>query len=254
MNGQIDYFAPHLYPYLFDSAEEITQNYLEDYSVRNIRRSLDYMSGMLDRYGFNSSRFYITEWGAQSDGLGDQSHNELITSMAAAIATAKDMMAIYSHPRVQGSTWHQFFGSSFVSRERNMPISQWGEQTLYAVPNRGFVSTPPLQAMLMLTAFGRSGSLVPCKMDLPAGVHYLSVRTATGRSYFVVNSTSTSITLPIAGAVRRSSLFAPSVLATSIGKYGSYGDAPGDIHEILPQDFADAVLPPYSVNVIKAGG
>ncbi|MDR3688261.1 MAG: hypothetical protein P4L46_02695, partial [Fimbriimonas sp.] len=89
-NGKIDYFAPHLYPFLFDSADEITENYLEDYSVRNIRRSLDYMSGMLDRYGFKRSKFYVSEWGSQSDGLGDQSHNELITSMAAAIGTAKD--------------------------------------------------------------------------------------------------------------------------------------------------------------------
>jgi hypothetical protein len=251
MNGKIDYFAPHLYPNLFDSAEEITQNYLEDWSVRNIRRSLDYMSGMLDKFGFNSSRFYVTEWGAQSDGLGDQSRNELITSMAAAIGTAKDMMAIFSHPRVQGSTWHQFWGASFVSREKNMPISRWGEQTLYMIPGRGIVTTPPLQAMKMLTAFGRSGTLVPSKIDVPKGVHCLCCRTSGGYAYFVVNSTSASVKLPLNGAVSRKSLFAPTVLATSIGAYGGYGDKPGEIHEILPRDFKDAILPPYSVNVLE---
>jgi len=253
MNGKIDYFAPHLYPNLFDTADEITQNYLEDWSVRNIRRSLDYMSGMLDRYGFRSSRFFVSEWGAQSDGLGDQSRNELITSMAAAIGTAKDMMAIYSHPRVQGSTWHQFWGSSFVSRERSMPISRWGEQTLFAVPGRGFVTTPPLQAMKMLTAFGRSGQLVPSMLDVPKGVHCLCCRTPAGYTYFVVNSTSSSVKLSVAGVVRRTSLFAPSVLATSIGRYGGYGDQAGEIHEILPRSFKDAILPPYSVNVVDAG-
>ena len=99
------------------------------------------MSGMLDKFGFANSRFFVSEWGAQSDSMGDQNHNELITSMASAIGTAKDMMAIYAQPRVQGSTWHQFFASSFVDREKKLPISRWGERTVYAIPGRGFVST-----------------------------------------------------------------------------------------------------------------
>ena len=251
MNNQIDYFAPHIYPNLFDHAGEITQNYLQDWSIRNIRRSLDYMSAMLDRFGFNNSKFFVSEWGAQSDELGDQSHNELITSMAAAIATAKDMMAILAHPRVQGSTWHQFFASSYVSPEKKTPISQWGEQTVYFVPKKGFVSTPPMQAMKMLTAFGRFGTLVPRKLDVPSGVHYLCCKGAKGDAYYVVNSTPNAVAIPITGPVHRRSLFAPTVAAISIGRYGSYGDAPGDIHEILAQDFKDATVPPFSVNVLE---
>lgn len=250
MNGKIDYFAPHLYPYLFDGAEEITQNYLEDYSVRNIRRSLDFMSALVDRYGFKSSKFYVSEWGAQSDSLGDQSRNDLITSMAAALATAKDAMAIFSHPRVQGSTWHQFFGASFVDRNQKLPISKWGEQTMVAIEGKGFVSTPPYQAMQMLTAFGQSGTLIPADWTVPKGVHYLCSHTKSGYNYFVVNSTAMPVALPLKGDVTRTSLFAPTVLATSIGKYGGYGDTPGEIHEILPKTFKDPVVPPYSVNLI----
>jgi hypothetical protein len=250
MNGKIDYFAPHLYPYLFDHAEEIVQNLLEDWSVRNIRRSLDYMSGMLDRFGFTDSRFFVSEWGSQSDELGDQSRNDLISSMAEAIGTAKDMMTIYAHPRVAGSTWHQFFASSFVSRQKKMPISKWGEQTVYIGPQLGTVTTPPMQAIKMLTEFGLSGSLVPKTLAVPEGVHYLCCRGAKSDIYYVVNSTSLTVTLPVSKVVRRRSLFAPSVLATSILKYGSYGDAPGDVREILPREFKDGVLPPYSVSVI----
>ncbi|MDR3687998.1 MAG: hypothetical protein P4L46_01375, partial [Fimbriimonas sp.] len=207
--------------------------------------------GMLDRYGFKRSKFYVSEWGSQSDGLGDQSHNELITSMAAAIGTAKDAMAIFSHPRVQGSTWHQFFGASYVSREMKAPISKWGEQTLFAIPGHGFVTTPPLQAIQMLTAFGRSGTLVPKQWNVPKGVHYLCCHGPKGDSYFVVNSTAASVKLPLKSVSRRRSLFAPSVLATSIGIYGGYGTKPGEIHEILPKEYKDAVVPPYSVNVLE---
>jgi hypothetical protein len=131
-----------------------------------------------------------------------------------------------------------------------MPISKWGEQTVYIGPQLGTVTTPPMQAIKMLTEFGRSGSLVPKTLAVPEGVHYLCCRGARTDIYYVVNSTSLTVTLPVSKVVRRRSLFAPSVLATSILKYGSYGDAPGDVREILPREFKDGVLPPYSVSVI----
>jgi len=252
MAGKIDYFAPHIYPFLADSADEITQNLLADWSVRNIHRSLDYMSSMLDRFGFSNSKFFVSEWGSQSDPLGDQNHNELITSMAAAIGTVKDMMAIYAHPRVEGSTWHQFFADSFVSREGKLPLSQWGEQTVYRVPGKGFISTPPAKAMEMFTRFGQLGNLAPTTFSVPKGVHLLCSKGPTGVFYFAVNSTSSEVKLPLSGVISRSSLFAPTVLATSIQRYGSYGDAPGDIKEILPQEFKDSTLPPYSINLIRS--
>jgi hypothetical protein len=253
MDGQIGYFAPHIYPSLGDSADEYVQNQLDNWSVRNIRRNLDYMSAMLDRYGFNCSKFYVSEWGTQSDGLGDQNRNDLLTSMAAAIGTAKDGMAIFSHPRMQGSTWHQF-GAPYVGSDRNMPIGKWGEQTGFMVKGRGFVTTPPLEAMRMLTEFGRAGKLVPCKLDVPEGVHYLKCQTSKGELYYVVNSTAKPFPFPLNGPVQRSSLFAPRVLATSILRYGSYGDKPGDVEEILPRPFHDNVLPPYSVNLLRVDG
>ena len=251
MNGQIDYFAPHIYPSLGDTDDEYIPNQLDDWSVRNIRRNLDYMSALLDKYGFQSSKFYVSEWGTQSDGLGDASRNDLLTSMAAAIGTAKAGMAIFSYPRMAGSTWHQY-GAPYVGRDHKMPIGKWGEQTAFMVNGHGFVTTPPLEAMRMLTEFGGAGKLIPCKLDIPEGVHYLKCKTGKGNLYFVVNSTSKPFSFPVKGAVDRRSLFAPTVLATSILKYGSYGDQPGDVKEILPQEFHNAELPPYSVNLIRA--
>lgn len=249
MNGRIDFFAPHIYPFLGDSADEFVPNQLEDWSVRNIKRNLDLMSTMQDKYGFQASKFYVSEWGTQSDGLGDQSRNDLLTSMAAAIGTAKAGMAIFSHPRMQGSTWHQY-GAPYAGRDRNIPVGKWGEQTAFMVAGRGIVTTPPLEAMRMLTEFGRAGKLVPCKLPVPEGVHYLKCHGAKGDLYYVVNSTAKPFLFPVKGHLERSSLFAGTVLATSILRYGSYGDKPGDIQEILPRKFHDNALPPYSVNLI----
>ena len=105
--------------------------------------------------------------------------------------------------------------------------------------------------MLMFRKFAGMGAPLSTALALPKGVHCLGCRTKTGETYYVVNSTASEVKMPVSGMVRRQSLFAPTVLAVSIKKYGSYGDEPGDIDEIVPRDFADAVLPPYSVSLVS---
>jgi hypothetical protein len=247
--NQIDYFAPHLYPYLFDRADEIVTNQLEDWNVRNCYRSLDYLSTLLDRYNFLKAKFYVSEWGSQSDGLED--HNERITTMAAAIATVKEMMAIYSHPRVEGSTWHQFFHASYVSKAKQMPFSQWGEQTVYITDTDRIVLTPPSEAVQMFVAFARNTTLIPSQVDVPAGVHYLCADDTRGKRYFVINSTNRPVAFRATGVTRRTTLSAESPTANTILIYGKYGDTPGEINPIVPRDYQDMILPPYSVNIVR---
>ena len=252
MDGRINYFAPHLYPFLKDKAEEITANHLADYSVRNIYRSLDYMATLLDRYGFSSSQFYVSEWGTQSDNLGDTSRNELLNSMAAAIATAKDMMAIYSHPRVFGSTLHTFLHASYICKAQKKPISRWGGQSVFIdADGKRFIGTPLSEAVKLFINFTKDAALTPGTPVLPEGVHCLKAKNNSEVRYFVVNSTPVAVKFPAQGEVDRLSLFADSVTDTSIRKYGSYGDRPGDVSEIVPRSFATATLPPYSVNLLK---
>jgi len=252
MNGQIDCFAPHLYPFLHDKVNELMQNHLEDYSVRNIYRSLDCMEALLDKYGFAGSKFYISEWGTQSDEIGNGSRNELINSMAAAIATAKDMMAIYSHPRVEGSTLHTFMHASYVSRELGKPLSQWGCQTVFidAVGKR-FIGTPVSEAVKLFIQFTKDATLTPDSTILPSGIHCLRADSKSGVRYFVVNSTPNAFNFPAKGTARRLSLFADNVALTSILKYWTYGDKPGEVREIVPRSFENTTLPPYSINIVE---
>ncbi len=249
LSSAIDCFAPHLYPYLFDKSDEITGNLLEDWNVRNSYRSLDYLSAMLDANGFNRSKFYVSEWGTQSDGLEDK--NELITSMASAVGTVKEMMAIYSHPRVVGTTWHQFFHASYVSKAAKMPFSRWGEQTVYLTDDNKSFTSPPAEAVKMFVAFARGASLITAKVVVPNGVHYLCSQTAGGKSYFVVNSTSKAVDFKAPGASKRLTLAGDSPTATSIIRYGGYGDTQGEINEIVPRSFESTVLPPYSVSMVR---
>ncbi len=252
MAGQIDYFAPHLYPFLSDKAHEITQNHLQDYSVRNIYRSLDFMSGLLDAYGFQSSKLFISEWGTQSDELGDESRNDLICGMASAIATAKDMMAIYSHPRVEASTWHQFFHASYVSKSKSKPISKWGCQSLFIDEGGRVIGTPGSEGVKLFVQFARGATLEPVQLELPKGVHCLAARGKDGLlSYFVVNSTGSEFKFPASGVSKRKSIFTDNVAKTSILKYGSYGDQPGEVEEIVPREFDGATLPPFSINLLQ---
>jgi hypothetical protein len=247
--NQIDDFAPHLYPYLFDRADEIVSNQLEDWNVRNCYRSLDYLSAMLDQTGFSKAKFYVSEWGAQSDGLED--HNQRITTMASAIATVKEMMAIYSHPRVEGSTWHQFFHASYVSKAKQMPFSEWGEQTVYLTDTDRVVLTPPAEAVMMFEGFAKNATLIPSKVDVPTGVHYLCASDTQGTRYFVINSTNQPVAFHAPGVARRTTLSAESPTANSIQVYGKYGDTPGEINPIVPHDYQTVTLPPYSVNIVR---
>jgi len=252
MAGQIDYFAPHIYPFLDDKADEITRNHLSDYCVRNAYRSLDYMSSLLDAYGFNNAKFYVSEWGTQSDSLGDESRNDLICCMASAIATAKEIMAIYSHPRVECSTWHQFFHASLISKAKEKPISKWGGQTVFIDEGKRFIGTPASEGVKMFVAFARGSALEASGLELPKGVHCLCAVGADGaRSYYAVNSTQAAVPFPAKGVSKRLSLFGESPTANSILKYGTYGDKPGEVQELLPREFSDSVLPPYSINVLK---
>ena len=161
------------------------------------------------------------------------------------------MMAIYSHPRVEASTWHQFFHASYISQAKKKTISKWGGQTVFIEENGRFIGTPPSEAVKMFTQFARGSTLIPVSLTLPQGVHCLCAEGKDGKSYYVVNSTGSSLKFPASGVSKRNSLFADSVNATSILKYWSYGDKPGEVQEILPHDFNDAVLPPYSISVLK---
>jgi hypothetical protein len=105
--------------------------------------------------------------------------------------------------------------------------------------------------MMMFTQFCSSGTLVPVTLDVPQGVHYLCNKDAGGQRYFVVNSTGSPVSLAIPGIVQRTSLFADRVEATSVIKHGTYGDEPGEVKEILPRKFGDAVGPPHSISVLK---
>ncbi len=252
MNGQIDCFAPHLYPFLHDKVNELAQNHLEDYSVRNIYRSLDCMDDLLDKYGFGKSKFYISEWGTQSDEIGNGSRNDLINSMAAAIATAKDMMAIYSHPRVEGSTLHTFMHASYISRELGKPISKWGCQTIFIdASGKRFIGTPLSEAVKLFIQFTKDATLTPDNTALPGGIHCLRADSKHGVRYFVVNSTPNAFNFPVKGVTKRLSLFADYVTLTSILKYGTYGDKSGEVREIVPRSFENTTLPPYSINIVE---
>ncbi len=252
MNSEIDFFAPHLYPFLSDKNAEITQNYLENWCIRNLYRDMDYASATIDAHGFTKAKLYVTEWGVQSDGVccGEKYRNDLNTNMAAALAAAKTMMTIYSHPRVAGATLHPFTHASFFGRENNVPISLWGCQTLFFTEDGRQIGTPHLEAVKMFIAFTKEATLVPKKLELPHGVNVLCAADKDGEKYFVVNSTAATVPFPVKVITKRASLVSASVLDTSV-KYGSFGDKEGDIKEIKPMDFTDAVLPPYSINVLR---
>lgn len=79
--------------------------------------------------------------------------------------------------------------------------------------------------------------------------YVIAAEDAKGKKYFAVNTTAASAAFPLPVSKRRT-LTAPSVSATSV-KYGSFGDAAGDIVPIIQRDFADAVIPPYSVNMLR---
>ncbi|MBI4976988.1 MAG: hypothetical protein HZC28_05865 [Spirochaetes bacterium] len=250
MTGSIDYFAPHIYPYLSDMAEDFIGNNLEDWAVRNVYRSLDVMSGLIDAAGFKGARFYVSEWGAQSDAVAGGSRNDLISAMASALGTVKTAMAIYSHPRVDAATFHPFIHKSRVSRKEGTPFSKWGGQSVFFMADSGtYRSTPVLEAMLLFRQFSAASTFLPSPMMLPRGVHVIAAEDAKGKKYFVVNSTAASVTFPLA-VMKRRTLTATSVEATSV-KYGTYGDAPGDITPIVPADYGDGVIPPYSVNMLR---
>ncbi len=251
VSSEIDFFAPHEYPFQYDNAGEIVQNYLEDWCVRNVYRDLDYVSSELDSYGFAKARLYVSEWGVESDGLCcNESRNDLATCMASAIAAAKTAMAIYSHPRVDGGTLHPYLHASAFGAEENLPISKWGAQTLFFTKQGRRVGTPHLEAVKMFVKFASGSVLAPKELELPKGVNFLCARDAAGEKYFVVNSTASPAVFPAKGLTKRSSLFSKSVLDCSV-RYGSYGDKPGDVKEILPRDFEDCVLPPFSVSVLR---
>jgi len=254
MNGQVTCFAPHEYPFLQDKSADIVQNWLGDWCIRNVYRDLDIDSAMLDEYGFTSSKLYCTEWGAQSDGVCcEEARNDLNTCMAAALAAAKMEMAMYSHPRVVGATLHPFLHVSMVDRERKLPLSIWGGQTLFYTNDGRQITTPHLEAVKMFVQFARGATLMPASSDLhlPAGVNCICAQDKDGTKYFAVNSTASSVSFPVKNVTKRSSLFSKNVLGTSILKYGSYADKPGDVKEIVPQDFTDDILPPYSISILR---
>jgi hypothetical protein len=249
MKRKINYFAPHIYPYLGDAPGEVLANTVADWAVRNVYRCLDTMSGIVNAYGFATSSFYVTEWGAESDAVAAVSRNDLVTCMATAIATAKIAMAIYSHPRVAAATFHPFLHRSRVSREDQARFSKWGGQSVfYMAKSKTYQSTPVWESLRLFREFAQGSKFLVESPAVPAGVHVIAATDAEGKKYYAVNSTAQAVTFP-AEVSKRRTLVAPSLEATSV-KYGSYGDAPGDITEIIPHDFADAVLPPYSVNML----
>ncbi|HBC88490.1 MAG TPA: hypothetical protein DCZ94_16195 [Lentisphaeria bacterium] len=250
MQSEIDYFAPHEYPFLHDNAEEITQNYLEDWCIRNLYRDLDIASSMLDKYGFNKSKLYISEWGVQSDRLGDESRNDLITSMASGLAAAKTIMALYSHPRVEGGTLHPYMHASYISKEKGIRASKWGCQSLFFTSDGKFISTPHLEAVKMFKGFADGSTLVPADLALPEGIQCLSATDKEGKKYFAVNSTGKPFVFPAKDISKRTSLFSKSVIDTAV-KYGSYCDKPEEVKEIHPTAFTDNVLPPFSISILK---
>ncbi len=252
MAGSLDYFAPHEYPFLKDNAEEITQNHIDDWCIRNLYRDLDYVSSDLDKFGFTKAKLYATEWGIQSDALGDDSRNDLLTSMAAGLANAKTMMAIYSHPRVEGGTIHTFLHASIFGRDIDRKISKWGAQSVFFSDKGVFVGTPVSESTKLFVSFATGATLVPMALEVPKGVNYLCAKDASGAMrYFAVNSTAASVKLPVEGVSKRLSLFSNSVTDCPILKYGSFGDMPGDIKEIVPREFSDNTLPAYSVSLLK---
>lgn len=250
MKSEIDYFAPHEYPFLHDNAEEITQNFLEDWCIRNLYRDLDIASSMLDKYGFNKSKLYISEWGVQSDRLGDESRNDLISSMAAGLAAAKTMMALYSHPRVEGGTLHPYMHASYIDKEKGVKASKWGCQSLFFTSGGKFISTPHLEAVKMFVKFAEGSTFEPLDIPLPEGIQCICASDKEGKKYFVVNSTGRPFAFPVKDISKRTSLFSKSVTDTAV-KYGSYCDSPGDILEIHQMDFNDSTVPPYSISILK---
>lgn len=248
MADSIDYFAPHLYPFIVDPAEELIQNFLEDWGIRNVYRSLDWYAAMLDQEGFAKSRFYVTEWGTQVDAL----QTDLNATMAAGIATAKEMMAIYSHPRVDGACWHQFTHQSSFGRASQQVLKVYGVQSVYTEDTGRIVTTPPAQAVKLFQRFAKGNTLVPLVRDIPAGLHLLSAKKPDGGIWhYVVNTTPGAIAFPGKGVSKRTTLTAPSVTSVSILRFGGYGDTPGEIAEILPAESADTVLPPFSVSLVQ---
>lgn len=251
MADSVDCFAPHLYPFIVDPAEELTQNFLDDWGIRNVYRSLDYYATMLDAEGFAKSRFYVTEWGTQVDSL-DESKRFLNTTMAAGVATAKEMMAIYSHPRVDGACWHQFTHQSSFGRESKQVLKIYGVQSVYTGETGRIVTTPPAEAVKLFVRFAKGNTLIQDKRTIPPGLHVLSARKPDGSTWqYVVNTTAGAITFPGKDVTKRTTLSAPSITAVSILKYGGYGDTPGEIAEILPKEFTDTVLPPFSVSIVQ---
>jgi hypothetical protein len=176
--------------------------------------------------------------------------SDLITSLASAIGTVTEMMLLYSHPRVVGSTWHQFLHASYVSKSHNLPFSQWGEQTEFITDEDKYITTPPAEAVKMFIAFAKGATLMPITVSVPKRVHYLCADDARGKRYFVVNATNRPVTFRAAGATHRSTLCGGSPTATSILHYGKYG-APGDINPITPHAYPDPVLPAFSVSVVN---
>lgn len=249
----IDYFAPHLYPFLLDKDGEITANFVGDWQVRNIYRSLDYFSKQLDAHGFTASRMYATEWGSQSDSLGGMSRNDLNDTMAGALASAKTVMAVFSHPRIDGATWHPFIHQSAFGRKSGQQVKPYGVQTVYMGEDGRVILTPPAQAVKMFTSFmAAGGNLQPLEQKLPDGVHCLVAADAQGRKrYFVVNGTTAGVTFPAAGITARTTLSAPRLTDGAVNVFAKFGDTEGEFAEIVPVEAADAVLPPFSVNHLR---
>ena len=248
MADSIDYFAPHLYPFIVDPAADLIQNFLEDWGIRNVYRSLDWYGAMLDREGFAKSRFYVTEWGTQVDAL----QTNLNATMAAGVATAKEMMAIYSHPRVDGACWHQFTHQSSFGRESKQVLKVYGVQSVYTEDTGRIVTTPPAEAVKLFQRFAKGNTLVQDAREGTSGLHVLSARKADGGIWhYAVNTTASPIAFPGTGVSKRTTLTAPSVTSVSILRFGGYGDTPGEIDEILPTDAADTVLPPFSVSLVQ---
>ena len=251
MADSVDYFAPHLYPFIVDPADELTQNFIDDWGIRNVYRSLDYYAAMLDAEGFGKSRFYVTEWGTQVDSL-PEAQRYLNATMAAGVASAKEMMAIYSHPRVEGACWHQFTHQSSFGRESKEVLKIYGVQSVYTGETGRIVTTPPAEAVKLFQQFALGNTLIPSTFARTPGLHVLSARKTDGSTWhFAVNTTASAIPFPGQGAAKRTTLAAPSLTSVSILRYGGFGDTPGEIDEILPKEFTDTVLPPFSVNIIQ---
>lgn len=253
MAKSIDYFAPHLYPFLMDKDGEITANFLGDWQVRNIYRSLDYFSKQLDDNGFTTSRMYATEWGSQSDTVGGMSRNDLNTTMAGALASAKTVMAVLSHPRVDGATWHPFLHQSAFGRKSGQQVKPYGVQTVYIGEDGRTILTPPAQAVKMFTSFmAVGGSLAPTPQQLPTGVQCLTAADAAGKQrFFVVNGTTATVTFPAAGITARTTLTAPRLTDGAVLVFTKFGDTDGEFAQIDPVEATDAVLPPYSVSYLR---